>query len=53
MDSLPLKPGSTAATTVTGDTVAAFSLVLERGELEDLAHIMKLVGPRPHVSTGA
>ena len=33
-----------------GDTVAAFSLVLERGELEDLAHIMKLVGPRPHVS---
>ena len=37
----------------TGDTVAAFSLVLERGELEDLAHIMKLVGPRPHVSTGA
>ena len=33
------------------DTVAAFSLVLERGELEDLARVMELVGPRPHVRT--
>jgi hypothetical protein len=30
--------------------VGAFSLVLERGELEDLVRAMEVLGPRPDVS---
>jgi hypothetical protein len=33
-----------------GDAVGAFSLVLERGELEDLVRAMEVLGPRPDVS---
>ena len=33
-----------------GDAVGAFSIVVERGELEDLARAMQLLGPKPHVS---
>lgn len=33
------------------DAVSAFSIVVERGELEDLARVMQLLGPRPHVRT--
>lgn len=33
-----------------GDAVGAFSLVLERGELEDLVKAMEVLGPRPDVS---
>jgi hypothetical protein len=33
-----------------GDFVGAFSMVIERGELEDLARIMKMLGPKPYVS---
>jgi hypothetical protein len=33
-----------------GDVVGAFSLVLERGELEDLVRAMEVLGPRPDVS---
>jgi hypothetical protein len=33
-----------------GDAVGAFSIVLERGELEDLARAMQMLGPKPHVS---
>ena len=34
-----------------GDVLSAFSVVLERGELEDLARIMEILGPKPHVRT--
>jgi hypothetical protein len=33
-----------------GDAVGAFSIVVERGELEDLARAMQMLGPKPHVS---
>lgn len=33
-----------------GDAMGAFSIVVERGELEDLARAMQLLGPKPHVS---
>jgi hypothetical protein len=33
-----------------GDAVGAFAIVVERGELEDLARAMQLLGPKPHVS---
>jgi hypothetical protein len=33
-----------------GDALGAFSLVLERGELEDLVRAMEVLGPRPDVS---
>lgn len=32
-----------------GDAVGAFSIVLERGELEDLVRAMEVLGPRPDV----
>jgi hypothetical protein len=33
----------------TGDFVGAFNMVIERGELEDLARVMEMLGPKPYV----
>jgi hypothetical protein len=32
-----------------GDFVGAFNMVIERGELEDLARVMEMLGPKPYV----